>query len=85
MMENDDIEIVKITGTGSLSGLLAFIRDHLMAGRGIRFETDDWEVVNGITGTADRMGSSVTIVLANDGELHGIEAMSAPEPSQAKH
>jgi hypothetical protein len=85
-MENDDdIERVRITGTGSLPGLLKFIGGHLMAGRGIVFETDDWETINQITLLTDRMGGSITINLAENGELRGIEAMPAPEPSIARH
>jgi hypothetical protein len=78
------IEVVRISGSGTLPGLLKFIREHLMAGRGIIHETDDWAVINGITEVADRMGGSVTINLATDGALRGIEALPAPEPSQAQ-
>jgi|SRR6516164_3998527 hypothetical protein len=79
------IDIMRIDGSGTLPSLLKCISEQLMRGRGIRFATNDWGVVSEITRVSDRMGGSVAINLDKGGELQGIEALPAPEPSQALH
>ena len=79
------IDIMRIHGTGTLPGLLDCIREQHMAGRGIRFATSDWKVVDRICVVADRMGGSVSIDLDPGCELESIQVLPAPEPSQARH
>jgi hypothetical protein len=56
-----------------------------MAGNGIRFATDSWDVINKICAVADRMGGVVEIRLDGGCELEGIQVLPAPELSQARH
>ena len=88
MDDTDDgrtIIVKRITGKGTLSGLLEVIRRELMAGCGIRFGTDDYKVVNRICAMADRMGGTVEISYGDGFELEGVQVLPAPEPSIARH
>jgi hypothetical protein len=79
------IEVMRIHGSGTLPGLLDCIREQLMAGRRIRFASNDWGVVNKICAVADQMGGIVEINLSTGWELEGVQVLPALEPSQARH
>jgi hypothetical protein len=79
------IQVMRISGKGSLPGLLDVIRRQLMAGNGISFATDSFDVVNAICATADRMGAEPQINFAEGWVLTGVTVYPAPEPSQARH
>jgi len=71
-MDNTDddrgrlIEVKRISGSGTLPGLLDVIRSELMTGCGIRFATDSFDVVTQVCAVADRMGGIVEINLSDD-------------------
>jgi hypothetical protein len=87
MDDNDDkvIPVKRITGSGTLAGLLDVIGNELMTGVGIRFATGDYDVVNRICALADRMGGNVEINYGSGFELEGVQVLPAPEPSTAQH
>jgi len=72
---NDDevIPVKRITGSGTLAGLLDVIGNELMTGVGIRFATGDYDVVNRICALADRMGGNVEINYGSGFELEGVQ------------
>ena len=79
------IEVMRIHGSGTLPGLLKVIREQLMAGNGVAFDSNSFDVVNQICAVADQMGAEPQLRFDAKFELEGVTVYPARELSTAKH
>jgi hypothetical protein len=79
------IEVMRIHGSGTFAGLVTVIERQLMEGRGVRYATEDCDVISRLCCLVDRMGGTVEINCDAQFGLEGILILPAREPSTARH